>query len=65
MHLVTILIAIVVFANTFRSIKTKVELIDNGYEGIYVVIKDTVKEDATLIDRIKVILYIFDIVNSS
>ena len=39
---------------SYFTCHAKVELKNNGYEGVVVMIKDTVKEDPDLIDRIKV-----------
>ena len=38
----------------FKTLDAKVRLVDNGYEGLKIIIKDTVKEDPELIDKIKV-----------
>ena len=57
MRFIVIVSFFVVIDNYNRLVESKVELTDNGYTGVYIVIKDTVTEDAMLIDRIKVIFY--------
>ena len=47
------IVAVTVVVYCVVGVGAKLELVDNGYEGVVILIKDTVKEDPDLIDSIK------------